>query len=237
MDLDLMLYGLVGGFAIVGILSGFGNQAWRLGVLVIAYLLAAFVSAPTGAWLVRTTGLSFLLATALGFGLLFVGVYGAVTGLIWLVLRWYRRKKGFDSPRMHLADRILGGILGGVKGFLLVFLLLCAVVWLENPQTTDQKSWYRQSRIVDLAKRHNLLQGMELPLLGKVGSLGRQGAGEIDRDKVKKALPNPKIQGLLTDPAAKNILENTRAGAILQCPPLSAARADPAGVSLPGEID
>ena len=189
MDLDLMLYGLVGGFAIVGILSGFGNQAWRLGVLVIAYLLAAFVSAPTGAWLVRITGLSFLLATALGFGLLFVGVYGAVTGLIWLVLRWYRRKKGFDSPRMHLADRILGGILGGVKGFLLVFLLLCAVVWLENPQTTDQKSWYRQSRIVELAKRHNLLQGMELPLVGKVGSLGRrQSADEIDRDKVKKAL-------------------------------------------------
>ena len=237
MDLDVMLYGLVGGFAIVGILSGFENQAWRLGVLVLAYLLATFVSAALGPWLERTTGLAFLLATALGFGLVFIGAYGAITGLIWIVLRWYRRKKGIDPTRMHLADRILGGILGGVKGFLLVFLLLCAVVWMENPQTTDQKSWYRQSRIVELVKRHNILQGMELPLVGKVGSLGRQSEDAAARDKVKKALQNPKIQGLLTDPAAKRILQNYRVGAILQCPSLSSALSDPEVLALLRALD
>ncbi len=183
MDLDVVLYGLVGGFAIVGILSGFENQAWRLGVLLLSYLIATFVSQPVGAWLQQTTGLSGLLATALAFGLLFVGVYGVITGLIWLGLRWYRRKRGISPPQMHLADRILGGILGGVKGFLLLFLLLCAVVWLENPQRAAEKAWYRQSRIVDLAKRHNLLQGMELPLFGKVGSLDQQSAVPVRSDR------------------------------------------------------
>ena len=79
MSLDLIFFGLVFVFAIIGFFTGFWMQVMRLGALVLAYLLAGVIGKPLGPSLGGSLGVPSLVGSLIGTGLAFILLYAILS--------------------------------------------------------------------------------------------------------------------------------------------------------------
>jgi hypothetical protein len=251
MTLDLVFLLIVGAFALIGFFSGFWMQLVRIGALVLAYLLAGVVGKPLGPWLGRSLGIPSLLGTILGTGLAFLFLYAVGSAVGWGILRRRERrrarKEGEDGPVIRRTwDRLAGAVLGGAKMFLVLFVLLCAVVLVEGPLTKASPGFTRilkSSALAGLARDHNLLAGMHLPVVGNLAAVGRLATDPALRakmandPKVQALLRHPKIKSLFNDRALMGASRRNDVAAILANPRLNQVLQDPEIQKLVSEID
>jgi len=245
MTIDLVFGGLVILFGVLGFLSGFWGQLIRLGALIGSYLLAGPVGKAIGPSLARSLEISPLIGVVLGTLLAFLLLYAALSITGALVLRAIRRRRGLGQGKPRW-DRIAGAALGVAKTFLLLFLALNALVLMEKPagKVLDNADLgYRDSVMVSLARDHNLLSGIHLPVVGNLETLSRLASDpEAQRrlaedPKVKQLLAHPKVRRLLGDPALIEASEGQDVSALLANPRLAELIGDPEIQQLLSEIE
>lgn len=247
-DLDLIFWGLVFVFAILGFFSGFWMQLMRLGALVGAWLLGGWVGKAFGPALGRGLGVPSLLGKALGAMLAFLVLYAVLSGIGWSLLRRRERRRAKVEGRRPKAlwERLAGAGLGGAKVFLVLYLVLCALAIAEQPLSQALGSRGRmleQSAMAGLAREHNLLAGVHLPVVGNARAIGKLATDPefakraLDDPKVQKLLDHPKIKALAEDRALVSAARRNDLAAVLANPRLNQVLEDPEIQKLLSEID
>ncbi len=247
MTLDLILVGALLVFGLLGWISGFWMQAMRLAALVAAYLLAGLVGRPLGAWLAGGLQIPPLLGHVMGTFIAFLLIYMVLATVGWGVLRRLRRRRSADKARRRrLWDSAAGSLFGMAKAGLILFLLLNAVTLLEKRLSGPLRSaelGYDQSLVVALAREHNVLRGMHLPVVGDVEALSRLSSDPefrrkvADDPKVQRLLAHPKIKGLLGNRSIVEASERRDVSALMANPQLNEVLEDPEVRALLEDID
>ena len=249
MSLDLIFFGLVGVFAIIGFFTGFWMQVMRLGALVLAYLLAGVIGKPLGPSLGGSLGVPTLVGSLIGTGLAFILLYAILSTVGWILLRRWERKRAKDEedkPIRRTWERAAGAALGGAKVFLVLYLILCVAVLAEKPLAQVLGSRSRalnDSIMAGFARNHNMLSGLHLPLVGDMANLGKIATDPKIHERVAKnpkmqeILAHPKIRRLLNDPALMSAAQRNDIASILANPRLNAALEDPEVRKLLSEVD
>jgi hypothetical protein len=248
MSLDLIFFGLVGVFAIVGFFTGFFMQIMRLGALVLAYLLAGVIGKPLGPSLGGSLGVPSLVGSLIGTGLAFVLLYAILSTVGWVFLRrWENKKRDEDGKLSRRSwERTAGAALGGAKVFLVLYLILCVAVLAEKPLSRvlgHRSRALSDSMMAGFARDHNMLSGLHLPVVGDMANLGKIATDpkfheKVARDpKMQQILAHPKIRRLLDDPALVSAAQRNDIASILANPRLNAALEDPEVRKLLSEID
>jgi hypothetical protein len=249
MSLDLIFFGLVGVFAVIGFFTGFWMQVMRLGALVLAYLLAGVIGKPLGPSLGGWLGVPSLVGSLIGTGLAFILLYAILSTVGYVFLRRWERKRvkdDEDKPRRRTWERAAGAALGGAKVFLVLYLVLCVAVLAEKPvsQVLGRRSRVlSESAMAGFARNHNMLSGLHLPVVGDMANLGKIASDpkiheRVARDpNMQKVLAHPKIQRLLDDPGLVSAARRNDIASILSNPRLNAALEDPEVRKLLSEID
>lgn len=249
MSLDLIFFGLVGVFALIGFFTGFWMQVMRLGALVLAYLLAGVIGKPLGPSLGGALGVPSLVGSLIGTGLAFILLYAILsTGGYVFLRRWERKrmKDDEDQPVRRTWERAAGAALGGAKVFLVLYLVLCMAVLAEKPLSRvlgHRFSALSDSIMAGFARNHNMLSGLHLPVVGDMANLGKIATDprmheRLARDpNMQNILAHPKIKHLLDDPALVSAARRNDIASILANPRLNAALEDPEVRELLSKID
>jgi len=249
MSLDLIFFGLVGLFALIGFFTGFWMQVMRLGALVLAYLLAGVIGKPLGPSLGGALGVPSLVGSLIGTGLAFILLYAILsTGGYVFLRRWERKrmKDDEDKPMRRTWERAAGAALGGAKVFLVLYLVLCVAVLAEKPLSRvlgHRSRALSDSIMAGFARNHNMLSGLHLPVVGEMANLGKIASDpriheRLARDpKMQQILAHPKIRSLMNDPGLVSAAQRNDIASILANPRLNAALEDPEVRELLSQID
>ncbi len=250
MTIDLIFAGAVMGFGLLGWISGLWMQLMRLTVLVASYLLAGVIGKPLGPVMAKSFGIPMLMGQAVGTFAAFLILYLVLSTIGWRILRGRRRSKnekdGEKVAHRRRIDSIAGCAFGMAKVGLILFILLNAVVLVEKHLAgplRNPRMGYHNSLMVKLARDHNMLRGLHLPVVGDIQSLSRLGTDPAFRAKVaadpqlQKVINHPKIRGLLNDRAIVNASKRRDISALMANPLLNQALQDPEVRKLLSEID
>ena len=221
MYIDIFCLALVGLLFVLGLISGFLSQIIKIIALVAAYLLASPLSPYAKALLAKWVEVDNLFGDVLSLVLAWIVCYLAlvITGRI--LLRLIRG----SSTSLKFLDRILGGVLGGVKGALIVYLLVCAVLFLEKHLDKVVPAEYldlKDSRVAAFAKDYNLLSVTGLPDVDKLRELATGLDSEKQRlillkdPEIKKIRENAAFRKLQEDPEFKQAVAEKNFSEILQ---------------------
>lgn len=247
MTIDLIFFGAVMAFGLLGWLSGFWMQLMRLGAFVVAYLLAGLIGRPLGSALAEGFSIPLLLGQAMGTFLAFLGLYLVLSTIGWSILRRRRRTKDPEKvARRKTWDSLAGCGFGMAKAGLILYLLLSAVTLMEARLAGPLRRadvGYDKSLMVKVARDHNLLGSLHLPVVGDIEALSRLGSDPAFREKVardpavQRLLAHPKIKGLLGDRSLVGASKSRDVSAMMANPRLNKALEDPEVRKLLGEID
>lgn len=247
-NLDLIFWGLVFVFAIIGFFSGFWMQLMRLGALVGAWLLGGWVGKAFGPALGRWLEIPSLLGKALGAMLAFLVLYAVLSGIGWSLLRRRERRRAEKEGKRPKAlwERLAGAGLGGAKVFLVLYLVLCAVAIAEQPlaKALGRKGrMLGQSTMVGLAREHNLLAGVHLPVVGNARVIGKLATDPafskraLEDPRVRELMEHPEIKALAEDDALVSAARRNDLAAVLANPRLNRVLEDPEIQKLVSQID
>jgi len=250
MVVDILVLGLTMLFGLVGYLTGFWSQLVRLLALLGAYLLAGTVGGAFAGNLARGLEVPPLVGRMGAVGLAFLVLYLLLSTCGWAVLRSWRRRRrlrdGDASRRRGQVDRWAGLALGAAKVFVMLYLVLCVAVLAEKPLARSlgrQARVLRQSRLAALARRHNLLAGLHLPVVGNLEGLTRLASDpalqrKAARDpRVRRLLEHPQVRALAGDRALQAAARRNDISALLANPRLNRLLQDPEIHRLLQEID
>jgi len=213
--------------------------------LVVSYLLAGIVGRPIGMAMARGLEIPPLLGDVVGSFLAFIGLYMVLSTVGWRLLRGIRRKTQ-KTPTLRFLNSAAGAGFGMLKTGFILFLLLNAVVLMESRIGNKIKKTglgYDKSLLVKIARKHNVIKAMHLPMVGDVEVLGRLSSDPGFRRRVaedpnvQKLLAHPKIRALLGDRALVSASRSRDFSAIMSNPRLNEALQDPEVKSLINKID
>ncbi len=245
MTLDLILVAVVMAFGLLGWLSGFWMQVMRLGVLVVSYLLAGLIGSFMGMSIARSLGIPILLGDVAGSFLAFIGLYMILSTIGWRLMRGIRRKTA-NTAGLRFLNSAAGAGFGMLKAGFILFMLLNAAVLLEGhfgQKMKNSELGYDKSVLVRVARKHNIIESMHLPMVGNVEALGRLGSDPAFRRKVandpniRALLAHPKIKRLLGDRALVSASRSRDFSALMSNPRLNEALEDPEVQKLVDKID
>jgi len=135
--IDLVLLGVIGLSALLGLFRGFigivvGTLSW-----ILAVWLSFLFGGDAAHWLAQGQhpGLSHYLG---GYGGVFIGVFATVALVGWLI------RTAVNAVRLGGLDRIAGFALGAVRGV----VLACVLVLLMGYSSLPQEPAWRQSQVV-----------------------------------------------------------------------------------------
>jgi membrane protein required for colicin V production len=222
MKLDLLVAGVVALFGLLGLFSGAINQLRHWAGLILAALAARPLAARLTPLAAPPLGLSPMivnvaLSAALCVVLYLIGMLAARAVLL----------KLFPGSQNGRGDRELGFALGAAKGGAIVFALLSLLVFFEKPLTKAfgaPPAAVRESRVVALVRRKDLLHAVNVPALAKVEKLAEAAK---DPSKLKDLQNDPDLRRLLDDPRLKAALQNDELAQALKSGDLSSLQNDP----------
>ena len=222
MKLDLLLACVVALFGLLGLFSGAINQLRHWAGLILAALAARPLAASLTPFAAPKLGLSPLIVNVALSTLLFCILYmlGMATARAVLL-------KLFPGSQNGRGDREIGFVLGAAKGGALSYILLSLLIFFEKPLTKAfgaPPAALGESRIVGLARRHDLFHAVPLPALAKVEKLMEAAK---DPSRLKDLQNEPELRRLLDDPQLKAALQNDALSQALKSGDLSSLRNDP----------
>lgn len=210
---DLVALGLVGIFAVWGFFTGFSRQVAAAVAALAAFAAAApggrFFAQPVAGWLKSSLTVGTVCATVLVFFVVWLVVRLVLTAFLRGLLA------GKDGQRRGL-DRGLGFALGGGKAAAVIFVGVCAAVFLENNLVVAGRRFAiapKDSVLVRWARQANVLEYLQFSGvhdLAKVAKLSHdpQAAAKLKGDPDYAALmADPRFRGLVDQGALKKALE------------------------------
>jgi uncharacterized membrane protein required for colicin V production len=199
--IDLAVALLLGFFAILGVISGAISQLAHLAGLIAGFLAARPVAQLAGPFVAQKLGYPPLLTTV---GLSFLVFFGAY--VVTAVTTRFVLRKLFPEGERGSLNRLLGMILGGGKAAAILFVLLCAVVFLEKPIAARSAAFRTESEAslaMGLARRHNLFAN-----LPQIAGLQKLLDASQNPDKAGKLASDPNFQALTKDPRVKALTDD-----------------------------
>jgi membrane protein required for colicin V production len=150
MPIDVVAIALILFFAFIGFMSGALRQLLHVGGAMLAYGVARVFGPGVG----RTiTSWPDPVPLAIGAAVVFMATFIAAHFVGVAIIQTLKRAKTVD-----VLDRVLGGLLGAAKSVLIVWVILSALVLLENPpEGFKWKYDPRGSLAASWAREHNLL--------------------------------------------------------------------------------
>lgn len=207
MTIDLFLLSIVAVAAIFGALTGAATQVANLIALVVAYLAAR----PLGTWLGPHAAPSLKVPVAIAIVaatfVAFIVVMVAARAILAALLR--RILAGRD-PESRSLDRSLGFIFGGAKVGLLIWVILCALTFVEENVTVAGRRLGvtpKGSEAFALARGYNLF---ELTQFSGVRDLIAVVNASTDPKKANKLEKDEAWQRLRKDPRFRTAMGNNR---------------------------
>lgn len=134
MVLDLVAFGILGFFVLMGALRGGIASLMSLVTLLLSYAAAVWAAGRFGEAASRALSVSTLIGPAIAGTAGFLVTALVFGGVGFGVRRWAKRLRG-DS-RMSAVNRWLGGFFGAVRGGLVVLLVSWLVIWLDAARQT-----------------------------------------------------------------------------------------------------
>ena len=204
MYIDILFLALVGLLLVLGLISGFLSQILKIIALVAASLLASPLSPYARGLLANWVEVDTLFGDVLSLIVAWIGCYLVLVVAGKILIRLIRG----SSTSLKSLDRILGGLLGGFKGALIVYLLVCVVLFFGKPLEQVVPAEYldlKDSRVAAFAKEFNVVSLLDLPDVDKLQEL----AAGFENDEKRKALLNdPGIRKIQQNPAFQNLIED-----------------------------
>ncbi len=207
MTIDLFLLCVVLLAALLGAMTGAAKQIANVIALLIAYVAAR----PLGTWLgpmaapelKAPTAIGIVAATFVAFIVVLVIARVAVAALV-------GRLFAGQNPNSRAVDRSLGFIFGGAKVGVLIWVILCALTFVEDNVTIAGRRigvTPRTSEAFALARGYNLF---ELTQFSAVRDLIAVANASADPRKVEKLKNDAAWQRLKRDPRLKRVLSDKR---------------------------
>ncbi len=205
MTVDLIVFGAVLLFAVLGGFAGAAKQVAQVVSMAVAWVAARPVGSLLGPHLAKKLGSPELFgtvaATLLVFFAVMIGLRLVLTALLRLLLR------GKD-PKDRGLDRGLGFLLGGLKVAFLCYLLLSGLAFVEeHVKIAGQKLGISpaSSMTFAFARRYNFF---ELTEFGAVKDVAALAQATSDPDKMAKLKTDPAYAALRKDPRFQKALED-----------------------------
>ncbi len=204
MNVNLALGVAVALFAIWGAFSGAARQLAQAIAAVAAWVVASPLGELAGPFTGTQLGMSLfagtVIATLIGFVLIFLSVRLAATAVL------KRLFEGKEGKRAGL-DRALGFTLGALKAALVGFIALCALSFVEEHVSVmghrlDLSP--KGSVAMRLAKEHNLFEIAHQADLDQLTALLKMSK---DPEKAKRLQQSPEYQQLKKDPRFQAVLQ------------------------------
>jgi membrane protein required for colicin V production len=198
MTLDLAVLAVIAVAALLGAAGGALRQVVQLAAVLLGWLAARKLGAPVAEGFARS--MPALLARAAASALLFLGTFAAASLLGALLLRATGLARVVRGP----ADRGIGALLGGAKGALAVWVLLSAVALAGGRGPRGLALDLEATDFGGLARRHNLLLGLDPKA---AGLLGRALRTARDAERRDRSAGDPEARRLLADPRVRALVE------------------------------
>ncbi len=240
MILDIVWLAALGLMMWLGHLKGCARQLIGLVAMVAVY----FTASPL-ATVVRTVVFAREGITFPGVEMASLAIAGVIVFIIVYVMgRLFISSLCSVSTHLERVDRVLGAVLGTLKGILLVYLVLCAMVYAETPLTTALPALGQQlsqSGGVAVARRYNVITHMRYPELGDlrlallafdgqgVGAASSEGEPrELAEDEtVQRLMQHPDFISLTQDEAIIRAAQARDTSRLLTDPRVLRLLADP----------
>lgn len=236
MTIDLFLLSVVFIAALLGALTGAAKQVANVVALVIAYVAAH----PLGTWLgphlaptlKAPLAIAIVAATFVAFILVLVAARMLLTAIL-------RRILAGRDPESRSVDRSLGFIFGGAKVGLLIWVILCALTFVEdNVAIAGRRVGItpKSSEAFALARGYNLFELTQFSgvrdLISVVNaSSDPKKAGKLQKDEAwqrlkqdarfRKAIANDRLKKAWVEGDYRTLLRNNEVLQLIQDPKLS----------------
>lgn len=210
MVIDLVILGVALLFGLLGAASGAARQVANVAALAAGF----FTARPLGAALAdrldavsRAPRLAVVVgATLFVFLAVALVVRMAVLGLLRRVLH------GGEDREDRGLDHALGFILGAGKVLIVVYVLLCALTFLDDNVTVAGRQLgvaSRESQAFALARRYNLFERAQVGAVKDLRSLtdAMRGAARDPR-RAERLEKDPAFRALQDDPKVRRVLED-----------------------------
>ena len=164
MNVDVLSFGIVVFFAIVGALTGAARQISRVIAVIGAVILARQLGPLLTPWMMKWLSTSAGIAALVSSVAIFLVTFWTIRFATHQVL--LRTFAGHDAKDRGV-DRGLGFALGGLKAAGLVWFFLCAMAFVEDNVAVGGKKMSvapKNSTLIALAREHNLFEKPAAPL-------------------------------------------------------------------------
>jgi uncharacterized membrane protein required for colicin V production len=244
--IDLLFFSILLIFGLLGYVSGLWRQIARLGVMLLAYLLAWPLGSWSAPWLTHTLSFPHLIARPVAIGISFFLLYSVLSGIVLRLLRKRRKARlGTGSQLGRSVNKLGGAVLGMAKAAIICLFILCLAVLMESglKEKVKQSLGYKRSFMVSFAKKINPLKNIQLPLVGDFKTLRKIKSDPDFRirmaqdPKVRAFAGHKKIQSLLHDRSFQKAAQSQDISSLLSHPRLNEALQDPEVYKLYKKID
>lgn len=222
MTLDLVLVGLVFFFAFWGALQGAARQVAQTIAGIAAWVVAGpagnFFAAPAATAIHSSLATGTVFATFASFIVLFVFLRYLLTAIL-------RRIIAGKDPENRSADRVIGFLLGAGKISVLIWLVLCALSFIDDNVVISGKRLPlvpKDSVAFQLAHTHNLFELSQFSGVKDVLRVARLQSDPKKQARLKGDLDfqalqrDPRFTSLLATPELKKALGSDDSRALLQ---------------------
>lgn len=233
MTFDLIVLAVLGLFALWGALSGAAKQLGQAIAVAVAYLAARPVGSllgPTAATQLKVSlQAGLIISTLFSFFIVFLFVRWGASALVLRLLAG--KELGHRS-----VDRLLGAALGAAKIGGIVYLVLCAIAFVENNVSI---AGYRlnlapkDSVAVQLTRRFNVFELTHLGGAKDLLAIARQATDPAKAAALKKSpayvalKKDPRIAQALESEALRRAVQHADARALLEDPSIVKLLQDP----------
>lgn len=201
MVLDIIALASLAMITWLGYRKGFARQIIGFVAVIAIYFLATPIGSVVRSVIFSREGISFPgIETA---SLIIAAIL--IFLVVWGVGRLFIATITSFSESIEDIDMMLGGILGFIKGFLIVYLVLCALVYAEQPLGSAIPALGRQmesSYTIAAARHVNIITQLRYPELDDLrDAMVAAGDGEdADRNEaLARLMENEDFQSLVAD--------------------------------------
>ncbi len=211
MKLDLICFGLVAFFGILGLVSGAAAQLAHLGGVALGYLCSRPLGTAIGPFAAKKLGFPTV-AGIVGITVLgFFAVYTLAHLVIHVVV-----KRTLGEQARGAADRVGGFAIGVAKSAFIIYIIASGMVLVEKALNNAGLKFFldtRHSLVASAARDHNALTLFGFPGVDGLEKLVKAGKNPADAEKM---MQDPSFQALMKDPRIQQIAHDDKLARALQ---------------------
>lgn len=184
----VLFFGLLGGW-----LRGMLYQLGQVAVVVVAFIIGRGLGSALETPLLDM-GLSQSIAGLVGFGVVFMLIFGTGSWLLWRFTKMMRQA----AKGLSRIDRLFGVAIGGAKSLLYCYIAIVAVIMM-NRMGGALPIHYADSLSGRWVAQHNFLDGDEFPRAKALVKLGMV----LSRKEATELAMDPRFQAIIMHPKAE----------------------------------